>query len=90
MSGGSEATGSASVGGVITAPTGAGGAPNALYLAVMAPMPGYPFNQATTDWWLADTTGQLAPASAHNTLDLINVPWTTFDGAPNQIGRAHV
>ena len=71
--------------GVITAPTGAGGAPVALYLAVAAPQPTTTqFNLATTDWYLADTTGNLEPRTAHRTCDLRTVYWRTFSGAPNR------
>ena len=82
--GANTVTGSASVGGVITTSAPAGGTPVALYLAVMAPPPGPAFNPATTDWWLADTTGPLEPASAHKTLDLINAAWITVGGSPNR------
>ena len=77
--------GSASVMGIITAPSGTGGAPVALYLAVAAPQPTTTqFNLATTDWWLADTTGNLEPRTAHRTYDLRTVYWRTFSGAPNR------
>ena len=82
--GSSTVTSGTSVMGVITAYTGASGAPSALYLAVMASPPASPFNLATTDWWLADTTAQLEPASAHRTLDLIQASWTTVSGSPNR------
>ena len=75
--------GSASVMGIITAPSGPGGAPVALYLAVAAPQPTTTqFNLATTDWWLADTTGNLEPRTAHRTYDL--PPCT---GAPSAVRR---
>ena len=80
----STVTSTASVGGVITTPTGAGGSPVALYLAVTAAPPGSPFNLTTTDWWLADTTAQMEPTSAHRTFDLINAAWSTVSGAPNR------